>query len=173
MLCYPGAAEEEEDVETDVEKYVAEFYAGKAHGFVAKSQIGKGDVGEGVDGYCHSQHPHKHRMLRQEQRCGYRGDEDAHQDGEEYGGDGYTPQGGGVYALGVGFATGVAEETGLHAVIQNDEGHGRKTVEIAHDTILSGREKIYIKWHETPVEKSSHYTAEAVYGSVFGQGFKL
>ena len=60
-----------------------------------------------------------------------------------------------------------AEESCLHAVVEDYEGYGCESVEIADDTVFCGIEEIYIQWDETPVEEASDDAAESVDCGIF------
>ena len=164
-------AQDEQQVQRDGQPHVQQFDSGETERLLLETQISERQVREGVDGHDHAQHPYIRPVVRQQHSVGHGMYQQRQQHHEQQRGGADGHQGRGVDLLRILRAVGEAEETGLHTVVQDHQGHGGEGVEVTDDTVLVRRENIYIERHEAPVQKPAHDAGEAIDGRLFSQGF--
>ena len=66
---------------------------------------------------------------------------------------------------------GKTEETGLHAVGEHNQRQRHDGIYVGHNAILRLGELECIERHQTPVEETPDYAADAVNRCILGEGF--
>lgn len=137
------------------------------------TQIGERYGGEGVDSHGNSHHDHIFGMPLALHGFGDRAEECQHGHDKQRGGHGKRYERGGVDLQRIlePVMVGEAEEPGLHAVGEDDEGEGHYRVHVGDHSVFGRGEHGGVERYQTPVEKPAYDGAEAVDGGVLGQTF--
>ena len=170
-----GTNNQQEDVQSDVEKYVEKSDAREVPRQPLVSQVGKRDAAERIHRHDARHHRHIFRMLRITDALAYRLKQQHHQDKKEGRGNGERRQHGAIHPHRLLFFLLVdeAEEARLHPVGQDDQQECRPSVEVRNDTEVARiGEDAGVHRHQHPIKEAAYDAAQPIDRRFFGKLFQ-